>query len=309
MVEVGLVVAPEFRQHDTGNHPESARRLEAIEAHLKKTGLWERTTRLTPKPALREDILLAHSPDVFERVEQLIQSGGGYLDADTIVSSRSAEAAALAAGGVMGAVSEIQSGALERALALVRPPGHHAIHERSMGFCLYNNVAIGIRFLFKHYEVERVAVVDFDVHHGNGTQDIFYEDPEVFVFSIHQYPLFPMSGLARERGRGKGEGTTLNVPLPPGTSREDYRNAYEKGLDAVFRFQPQFLFISAGFDAHRKDPLSDMRLESEDFGQMTRSLVERAKAMQVQGIVSCLEGGYHLQALSESVAAHLEALL
>jgi len=309
MPRVGLVSDPVFLEHDTGSHPECAARLRAIEDYLHKNELWGKTRPVELHAAHREDILRAHRESLYEDISHLVQQGGGYLDSDTVVSEGSGKAALMASGGMMTAVREIMGGSLDRVLALVRPPGHHATRTRSMGFCLFNHIAIAVHFLLNHYEVERIGIVDFDVHHGNGTQDIFYEDPRVFFFSIHQYPLYPMSGLVEERGRGQGKGTTLNVPLAPGTPREHYWEAYEKALDEVFRFNPQFIFISAGFDAHLLDPLAQLCLESEDFHRLTHSICQRAEAQSVKGMVSALEGGYHFQSLAESVSAHLQALL
>jgi acetoin utilization deacetylase AcuC-like enzyme len=308
MASVGLVSDERFLLHDTGLHPERAERLRAITDHLHRTGLWNQLHHLQPTSAAKEDILRVHSEAHFARIMATV-GRRGHIDPDTVYSEQSAELALLAAGAALTAVHAVLHGTVHRAMALVRPPGHHATRDRAMGFCFFNNVAITARFLQQVYTIKRIAIVDFDVHHGNGTQDIFYEDGDVFFFSIHEDNLFPaFSGGAAERGRGPGEGTTLNVPVPPGCPRADYFRAYEKALDKVFAFKPEFVLVSAGFDAHMEDPLGGLKLRSEDFNALTRLIIERARGTDVRGIVSVLEGGYHLQGLAESVGEHLTAL-
>jgi acetoin utilization deacetylase AcuC-like enzyme len=233
----------------------------------------------------------------------------GGFDPDTYYCADTFEASMFAAGAAIGGVQTVMEGRTHHAMAIVRPPGHHATPHQAMGFCHFNNIAVAARFAQKKYGLERVAIIDFDVHHGNGTQDIFYQDPSVFFLSLHQYPLWPMSGLREQRGEGRGKGATLNVPVAPGTPAREYRDMYERALDEVFASKPQLVLISAGFDAHRLDPLASLMLETEDFERMTDSIVQRSEAAGARGIVSALEGGYHLQALAESVEAHVRSLM
>jgi acetoin utilization deacetylase AcuC-like enzyme len=245
-----------------------------------------------------------HTREHIDGVKRACQAGGGVLDAgDTHVSPESYEVARLAAGSVLSCIDEVLSGSVRSAFSAVRPPGHHAERDGPMGFCLFNNAAVGARYARKH-GVERVAILDWDVHHGNGTQHIFEEDPSVLYVSLHQSPLYPGTGAATERGRGAGEGATLNIPLPAGTGEERYfAELSGKVVPALREFAPGLLIISAGFDAHRDDPLADMRLTEESFGAFTR-LVNGLAPM-----VSVLEGGYNLAALAASVEHHLRAMM
>lgn len=314
MTSTGLIYHPDYLLHDTGGtHPESPVRLKAIMNRLEETGFIQRLTVSPPGP-LRPDLLdwiaRVHQPSHVARLERLQpEEGLTRIDADTVVSTRSYPVALLAVEGMLAAVDGIMSGRFHQAFCAVRPPGHHAESNRAMGFCLFNNVAIAARYLQKQYGLSRVMIIDWDVHHGNGTQQIFEEDPTVFYFSVHQFPLYPGSGRADERGRGAGEGYTLNCPLPPGQGDEEYITVFERALrPAVAAFKPDFILVSAGFDAHRDDPLANMRVTEEGFGEMTRLVKEWAR-LHCQGrLLSCLEGGYHLEALARSVERHLESM-
>lgn len=309
MAEVCLVFDEQFLRHETGSHPERPERVAAIEKHLRESGVWERLRHLSPAAATREEILRAHDERLYTLVTGTASAGYGQIDGDTVFCPETAEVALLAPGAALTAVREVMAGTVSRAMALVRPPGHHATRSRAMGFCFFNNVAVAARELQAAHDVERIAIIDFDVHHGNGTQDIFEDDPGVFFFSIHQDNLFPaFSGRASERGRGRGVGTTLNAPVPGGCPRPEYMAAFEQGLEAVFAWRPQFVLVSAGFDAHGSDPLGGLLLRSEDFGGLTRMIVERTVACGAKGPVSVLEGGYNLRALGESVGEHLRAM-
>jgi acetoin utilization deacetylase AcuC-like enzyme len=239
------------------------------------------------------------------------EDGGGRLDPDTVVSPRSFEVALAAAGACASAVDAVLAGPQRTALCLVRPPGHHATPTRSMGFCLFNNVALAARRALKAHGLSRVLIVDWDVHHGNGTQDVFYADPAVMFFSIHRYGNFyPGTGAARETGTGPGLGYTLNAPIRYGTPRRQYQAAFTSALDqAAEKIKPELVLLSAGFDAHARDPIGSLGLEVEDFAELTSQVLEVARAHAGGRLVSCLEGGYHLEALAESVQAHLEGLL
>jgi acetoin utilization deacetylase AcuC-like enzyme len=245
-----------------------------------------------------------------EQVAELAAAGGGRLDPDTVVSGRSDEVALHAAGAAVEAVDHVLSGHHTRALGLVRPPGHHAGHARAMGFCLFNNIAIAAAHARAAHDVERVLIVDWDVHHGNGTQDIFYGDGQVGFYSAHRSPFYPGTGAASETGGGAGLGKTFNLPLQFGIGRKDYREAFANVLsDALARCRPELILVSAGFDAHRADPIGSLGLETDDFAALTKLLVDAADQSCGGRLVSLLEGGYDLAALAESVAAHLETLL
>jgi acetoin utilization deacetylase AcuC-like enzyme len=301
-----------FLQHDTGPHPECANRLRSITAALQKAGLIERCTPGSYQPLSEAEVTALHTPDVVERVKRSVQQGGGRLDPDTVVSPASFTVGLAAAGACSSAVDAVLRGDDRTALCLVRPPGHHATPRSSMGFCLFNNIALAARRALKAHQLHRVLIVDWDVHHGNGTQDIFSEDPAVMFFSIHRYGrgFYPGTGSAQETGSGAGLGWTLNMPIRYGTAREDYRSAFRSALEkAADQARPELVLISAGFDAHAADPIGSLGLEVEDFAWLTQQLQEVAKTHAGGRLVSCLEGGYNLEALAESVVAHLRELL
>jgi acetoin utilization deacetylase AcuC-like enzyme len=308
-----LYTDPLFLKHDTGrHHPESAERLRSITAQLNRSSVMKQCQMGRYQPLAEEVVAKLHAPMQVLRVKQLTQHGGGNLDADTPVSVDSFDVALAAAGACAAAVDAVMQGTSPNALCLVRPPGHHATPTRSMGFCLFNNIALAVRHAQKAHHLTRLLIVDWDVHHGNGTQDIFYEDPEVLFFSIHRYGngFYPGTGAATETGRGKGLGYTLNVPVRFGTARQEYHERFRKALhDAADKIKPELVLISAGFDAHAKDPIGSLGLEVEDFGILTQEVMEVARVHARGRLVSCLEGGYHLQALAESVQAHLGGLL
>jgi acetoin utilization deacetylase AcuC-like enzyme len=308
-----LYTDPLFLKHDTGGrHVETADRLRSVGARLDKAGLAKKCTAGTYKPLSEDAVARLHAAKQIQSVKQTAAHGGGNLDGDTVVSADSFTVALAASGACVAAVDAVLKGADHTALCLVRPPGHHATPTRSMGFCLFNNVALAAHHAKRAHGLTRVLVVDWDVHHGNGTQDIFYEDPEVMFFSIHRYGMrfYPGTGAAAETGRGKGEGYTLNVPVRFGTSRKDYHAAFDKALEkAADKIRPELVLVSAGFDAHAKDPIGSLGLETEDFTALTKKVLAVAKAHAKGRLVSCLEGGYHLGALAEGVQTHLEELL
>jgi len=311
MSTLGLIYHPDYLKHDTGTgHPERPQRLETLMQHLLGTPLWGTLSHLRPTPAPVETVNLVHPERYTAMVKARCRSGEQVLDdGDTHVSKDSYDVALLAAGGVTQAIDQVLSGSLTRAFCAVRPPGHHAEISKVMGFCLFNNVAIGARYAQSRHGVERVAIVDWDVHHGNGTQQIFYEDDSVFFISLHQFPFYPGTGAASERGAGKGEGFTLNCPMGVGSVEKDYLDAFQTQiLPALRRFQPQLLLLSAGFDAHADDPLAGINLTDDSYRRMTEMVLEISELYCGGKVVSILEGGYNLQALSRSVESHLKAM-
>ncbi len=308
----GLVYHDDYLKHATPPwHPEQPERVAAVAEHLRQTGVCERTTAIEAVPAEVESIAEVHSPDYIQAVEETSRLGG-LLDAgDTPVCSDSYAVARLAVGGMLAAADAVMAGDVQNAFCVVRPPGHHARPAQGMGFCIFSNVAIAARHLQKRHGLERILIVDWDVHHGNGTQEAFYEDPTVLYFSVHRYGMFfPGSGSAEERGSGAGEGFTINVPLWAGAGGEDFLAAFnEELMPAAEEFRPEFVLISAGFDAHRDDPLGGMALATGDYGTLARVLGDIAEEHCGGRMVAALEGGYNLDALSASVAETLEVFL
>jgi len=307
---VSVIYDPAYLNHNTGNHPENSRRLERILESVKSGDLGERIRMQKPLAASVEDVVRVHSREMVDQVKQLCESGARYIDMDTHISRESYDVALLAAGAAISAVDAVMKEDGGRAFGLIRPPGHHARPQTSMGFCLFNNAAIGARYAQAKYGVETVLIIDWDVHHGNGTQEIFWTDPTVFYFSTHQYPFYPGTGSTAERGEGKGEGFTLNVPLRSGTPGRVHREAFKDALhDVDRRFSPDLVIISAGFDSRRGDLLGGLMLEDSDFAEMTKEVLRIAEKHSDGRVIGLLEGGYNLDLLGASVSSHLTALL
>lgn len=302
-----LVADPVCKEHQTGSrHPERADRFDAALGALDGLEL----LKLAPRVATEDEVALCHSPSYIKLVEREVMTGFHELSTgDTIISPRSMDAALRATGSVLNGVDAVMEGKAQNAFCIVRPPGHHATPVRGMGFCLFNSIAVAARYAQKKYGLKRVLIVDWDVHHGNGTQDVFYTDGTVFFFSTHQHPWYPGTGLPNETGEGAGHGTTLNCPFPAGSGRDEILSAFqEKLLPAAEKFQPELVLISAGFDSRVDDPLGNFLLTDEDFADLTRVMRETADKHAGGRVVSVLEGGYSLSGLAAGVRAHVEAL-
>jgi len=309
-MKAGLVYDPVYLEHDTGGHVENSHRLTTAISYLKETGIKAKLTCLPPRPALLEELETVHTLEYISYVKNKAENGGGWLDPDTVMSPKSYEAALYAAGGLLVATEEVMKGDVDNAFALVRPPGHHALNDRAMGFCIFNNVAIAAKFALSKFNLNRVLIADFDVHHGNGTQDAFYADPKVLYFSTHQYPFYPGTGWMDETGMGEGEGTTANFPMAAGWGDDEYLRAFNEVLIPVARrFQPQLILVSAGFDAHWADQMAMMRASIEGFAQMVVILKGLAAELCQGRLVFTLEGGYNLQVVASSIKATLDVLL
>jgi len=307
----GFAYDVRFLNHDTGRgHPETAARATAIMAHLDGLEWMHDLKRLAPVAADPAVVETVHTSAYLRRAAAACASGAPYLDSmDVAISARSYDVALLAAGAPLVLADAVMDGTIKNGFALVRPPGHHAEHDTALGFCLFNNIAILARYLQRQYAVEKVAIVDWDVHHGNGTQHTFEDDPSVLYISTHQYPFYPGSGAASETGHGRGKGTTLNCPMPAGATDSAYERAFvEQIIPALHAFAPQILLISAGFDAHRDDPLAGIQLSTNAFSWMSRRLLEVADRHCDGRVISLLEGGYNLSRVGECVAVHLDEL-
>ena len=304
-----LYTDPRFLEHQTGEHPESPERLRFLRAHLEKIGLAARFERPAVTAATREQVARVHKPAYIAEVERFAAAGGGRIETDTVMSRRSYEAALLAAGAAVSAVDRVLDGPQRRAACLVRPPGHHALAASPMGFCLFNNVAVAAAHA-RSRGLERVLIVDWDVHHGNGTQDAFYRDGQVYFLSVHRYPFYPGTGAADETGEGPGLGAIFNLPLRFGVKRTDFLSRFETLLgEAAKRAKPQLVLLSAGFDAHAADPVGSLGLETQDYDPLTALVLDAADQHCGGKFVSLLEGGYHVPILADCVQQHLEVVL
>jgi acetoin utilization deacetylase AcuC-like enzyme len=309
VLRTAVVIDERYEDHETGSgHPERAERI-AVLRDLVESLAGSGLIRLEPRPATPEKIALVHSKEYLKLVARTAGSGPAAFDADTPVSSRSYETALLATGGLLALVDTIMADGADNGFALVRPPGHHAEADRAMGFCLFNNVAIAARWLCERHGLDRVVIVDWDVHHGNGTQHSFADDRRVLYVSTHQYPFYPGTGRAEEVGVGEAKGLTVNVPLPAGCGDGEFLDAFLRVIDPVCRqFEPQFVLVSAGFDAHHRDPLAGMRVTDEGFACLARVLLRVAAEWAGGRFAAVLEGGYDLDALRGSVARVLEEM-
>ncbi len=306
-MKTGLITSNTYQNHDTGiGHPEKIDRVSVIIENFKKINnkniVWKKSAKVKKKI-----LEITHTFDYIRFVENSFpEKGLSFLDGDTIISPGSKNATIDAVGSIIAAIDGVQNNEFKNAFCAVRPPGHHAEKNKAMGFCIYNNVAVGAYYLLNNYKFNKVAIIDFDVHHGNGTQDIFYNNEKVLYISTHQYPYYPGSGSEKEKGKFNN---IYNIPLPAGTNSEEYLNAYEFVLKKLKQFKPEFILFSAGFDAHKDDPLAQLQLSSKDFYELTKRTLKLSKTFCNGKVVSILEGGYDLLALQESSEMHVNALL
>ncbi len=311
MAQTAVIYHPDYELHDTGSsHPETRSRARVIYDFIKKSDIEDELAWLEPEPIDLRWIKNNHRLDYINHVENTCLSGESIIDqGDTRACPASFEIARLAAGAAIKGVDSVLNNDYQNAFCCCRPPGHHALHRSAMGFCFFNNIAIAARYAQENYAINKILIIDWDVHHGNGTQDSFYEDSSVFFFSTHQYPFYPGTGAAEEKGAGTGLGYTLNIPMRAGANIESYRHAFNHSLaPAAENFRPELILISAGFDAHQEDPLAAISLEDEDFGELTALIKDIADRFCHGRIVSILEGGYNLSALPRSVYQHLNIL-
>jgi acetoin utilization deacetylase AcuC-like enzyme len=305
-----LYSGPCFLRHQTGDHPENPERLAGIDRRLQDSGLGTACVQPNWGPVSRERLLQVHAPLYVDWVRSFSEMGGGPLEPDTIAGRESYEVALLAAGAVCDAAERVFSGAERQALCLVRPPGHHALAHEAMGFCIFNNVAVAAKMALAELDVDRVLIVDWDIHHGNGTQAAFWEDPRVGFLSIHRWPFYPGTGAADECGAGDALGTTVNLPIEYGTPRREILAGFSAALESLAaKIRPQLVLVSSGFDAHRLDPIGDLGLETEDFVSMTEMVLGAAQAYACGRMVSVLEGGYNPPVLADCIQAHLATML
>ena len=304
-MKTGIITTDTYLNHDTGQgHPERADRVSVVIENLKKNKklIWKKPLKFDTKY-----LKIAHESDYIDEVENSFPKKGlHFLDGDTIVSPGSRQASSDAVASIITAIDSVQSKEFKNVFCPVRPPGHHAEKDKAMGFCIYNNVAVGAHYLIEKYKFNKIAIIDFDVHHGNGTQDIFYDNEKVLYISTHQYPFYPGTGGINEKGK---HDNIFNIPLPAGTNSEEYLNAYEHVLKKLKEFKPEFLLFSAGFDAHQDDPLAQFKLKSKDFYDITKRTLKVINKSINNKVVSILEGGYDLNALKESSEYHLKALI
>ena len=306
-MKTGLITSDTYQNHNTGDgHPEKIDRVTVVIDNFKKLDnkdlIWKKPSKFD-----RSLLEITHSSDYINFVEESFpEKGLSFLDGDTVVSPGSKKATLDAVGWIIAAIDGVQNKEFKNAFCAVRPPGHHAEKNKAMGFCIYNNVAAGANYLIEKYKLNKIAIIDFDVHHGNGTQDIFYDNEKVLYISTHQFPYYPGSGAEKEKGK---HNNIFNIPLPAGTTSEEYLNAYEFVLKRIEEFKPEFILLSAGFDAHKDDPLAQFQLESKDFYDITKKTLKLSKLYCDGKVVSILEGGYDLLALQESSEMHVKALI
>jgi len=309
MTDVGFVYDPLYLEHDTGAHPENPQRMVATMALLEECGLLARLRRIPARDASAGELALVHDPRYVAAVHRAAQEGGGWVDPDTLITPRSYDVAARVVGGTLAALDAVMTGDVASTFCLVRPPGHHASPVQAMGFCLFNHIAVAAEYARRTYGLERVAIVDYDVHHGNGTQDAFYDDPGVLYVSTHEYPFYPGTGRADETGAGAGRGFNVNIPMPHGAGDESHRRAFaEVAMPVLRRYRPQIILVSAGYDAHFADEIALQQLSVDGYGALVSMVKDAADELCGGRAVFALEGGYHLVALPWCVRRTIELL-
>jgi len=307
-MKTGFIYDDLYLEHNEKGHPENKDRLISIVQELESRGLLKLVKRIKPRRALVEEVGLNHDLSYIQEIHDFCLAGGGYLDPDTYAYSKSYETALYAVGAVLEGIDRLLSGEVEAVFCAVRPPGHHAEKSKAMGFCIFNNIAVGAHYLLKK-GLDRIFIIDFDAHHGNGTQKSFYEEDRVFYFSSHEYPFYPGTGSAEERGAGKGYGFTYNVPLSAGSGDKEFEEIYSQLVPKLIKeYSPQFLLVSAGYDIHKDDPLTFLNVSTEGIGKIVESILKQAKSLNIPVLFS-LEGGYNLRALAQSVALTIEKML
>ncbi len=305
----GFVYDPLFLEHETGSHPENGNRMLATMALLEESGLLPKLVRIPARDATPEELALVHDAEYVAAVERAARQGGGWVDPDTLITPRSYDVAARVVGGTLAALDAVLAGDVDQVFCLVRPPGHHATPGAAMGFCLFNHVAVAAAYARERHGLERVAIVDFDVHHGNGTQDAFYDDAGVLYVSTHEYPFYPGTGAAREIGAGAGRGYNVNIPMPHGCGDEPYRRAFEDVvLPVLRRYRPELILVSAGYDAHFADEIAGQQLSVDGYGALVAMVRDAAAELRGGRLLLALEGGYHLVALPWCVRRTIEVL-
>lgn len=309
-MKAGLVYDPIYLEHDTGDHVENSQRLVSIMSHLEETGMKEKLISFSPRLASIEEVEMVHASEYVSYIKSKAESGGGWLDPDTFMCPRSYEVALYAAGGMLTAVEKVMTGEVDSAFALVRPPGHHATSNRAMGFCIFNNIAIAAKFALANFNIERILIADFDVHHGNATQEAFYNDSKVLYFSTHQYPFYPGTGWLDETGTDEGKGYTVNFPMSAGWGDDEYLRAFNEVLvPAARKFQPQLILVSVGFDPHWADNIAMMQVSVSGFAQIVRILEKLAVELCQGHLALTLEGGYNLEVAASGTRAIFDVLL
>lgn len=309
-LSTGIAFDSVFLKHDQHGHPENAKRLESIATLLQKAELYDKFHTITPRPAETKEISICHSEEYVEYVKSICEKSSGYLDPDTYVNQDSFLVASTAVGSSIDLTREVISGKLKNGFALIRPPGHHALANRAMGFCLFGNIAIAGKVALNQPDIKRIAIVDFDVHHGNGTQALIADDPNILFISTHQYPFYPGTGSFREIGTGDAEGTLINIPLQAGVGDAGFKYAFEEVvLQSLHRFNPDLILVSAGYDAHWDDPLANLNLSLSGFDWVTRQLLQSAQELCAGKIIFFLEGGYNLEILGYGVTNTIRRLL
>jgi acetoin utilization deacetylase AcuC-like enzyme len=309
MPDVGFVYDPLFLEHDTGSHPESAGRMTATMALLDECGLLSKLTRIPARAATADELALVHDPRYVAGVQRAAESGGGWVDPDTLITPRSYDVAAHVVGGTLNALDAVMRGDVESAYCLVRPPGHHATPTQAMGFCIFNHVAVAAAYALVRYGLERVAIVDYDVHHGNGTQDAFYRDGRVLYISTHEYPFYPGTGAAEEIGEGAGRGMNVNIPMPHGSGDSEHISAFRQVAEpALRRFRPELIVVSAGYDGHFADDIALQQLSVDGYGTLVSIVKSMADELCGGRVLFAQEGGYHLTALPWCIRRTIELL-